>query len=200
MSGLSCAAARRDKHAREQKPRYDPSTFHCSAPILSPDALDRALRRGAFPPEYPACPNTQHPIARRPFPSARPEVFPVHRGKGFIVTGAAGGIGRAIAEHLLAQGAAVVVADLKEDAVRALPPRLAARVSASPMDVGSPESIAKGIAASERHLGRIDGLVNCAAIVRHCGSARNLLGRLAKAVRGQSLRRLRGLPPCRQST
>ena len=43
----------------------------------------------------------------------------MHRGKGIIVTGAAGGIGRAIAEHLLAEGASVVVADLKDDSVRA---------------------------------------------------------------------------------
>ena len=35
------------------------------------------------------------------------------------------------------------------------------------MDVGSPVSIAEGVSISERHLGRIDGLVNCAAIVRH---------------------------------
>jgi NAD(P)-dependent dehydrogenase (short-subunit alcohol dehydrogenase family) len=35
------------------------------------------------------------------------------------------------------------------------------------MDLGSPESIAAGIAVSAAKLGRIDGLVNCAAIVRH---------------------------------
>ena len=40
----------------------------------------------------------------RPLPVRSPEAFPVHRGKGIIVTGAAGGIGRAIAELLLAQG------------------------------------------------------------------------------------------------
>jgi NAD(P)-dependent dehydrogenase (short-subunit alcohol dehydrogenase family) len=35
------------------------------------------------------------------------------------------------------------------------------------MDVGSVESVAAGIAASETFLGTIDGLVNCAAIVIH---------------------------------
>ena len=91
----------------------------------------------------------------------------MHRGKGFVVTGAAGGIGRAIAEHLLAQGAAVVVADLNEEAAHATAKAIGDRSYPATMDVGSPDSIAKGIAASEKHLGKIDGLVNCAAIVRH---------------------------------
>lgn len=106
---------------------------------------------------------------KKPLPVRAPEVFPVHRGKGFIVTGAAGGIGRAIAEHLLAQGAAVVIADLKEDAVRATAETLGAtgRCHSVVMDVASLESVAAGIAASDRQLGRIDGLVNCAAIVIH---------------------------------
>jgi NAD(P)-dependent dehydrogenase (short-subunit alcohol dehydrogenase family) len=103
----------------------------------------------------------------RPLPIRSPEVFPVHRGKGIIVTGAAGGIGRAIAELLLAQGAAVVIADLKEEAVAATAKALGSASHGVAMDVGSPESIAAGIAASESKLGRIDGLVNCAAIVRH---------------------------------
>jgi NAD(P)-dependent dehydrogenase (short-subunit alcohol dehydrogenase family) len=102
-----------------------------------------------------------------PLPVRAPEVFPVHRGKGFVVTGAAGGIGRAIAEHLLVQGAAVVLADLREDAARATAAAFGGKSHGVAMDVGSPESIAQGIAASEKHLGRIDGLVNCAAIVQH---------------------------------
>jgi NAD(P)-dependent dehydrogenase (short-subunit alcohol dehydrogenase family) len=89
----------------------------------------------------------------------------VHRDKGIVVTGAAGGIGRAIAEHLLAEGASVVVADLK-DADRTAA-SLKGKSFGVVMDVGSADSIAKGIAESERHLGHIDGLVNCAAIVLH---------------------------------
>ena len=102
-----------------------------------------------------------------PLPVRNPPVFPVHRGKGFLVTGAAGGIGRAIAEHLLAQGAAVVVADLKEDTVDATVAALGGTSFGVAMDVGSPVSIVEGVSISERHLGRMDGLVNCAAIVRH---------------------------------
>jgi NAD(P)-dependent dehydrogenase (short-subunit alcohol dehydrogenase family) len=102
-----------------------------------------------------------------PLPVRQPEVFPVHRGKGFVITGAAGGIGRAIAGHLLAQGAAIVVADLKEDAASATAATLGGKSFAVAMDIGSPASIGRGIAACENHLGCIDGLVNCAAIVRH---------------------------------
>jgi NAD(P)-dependent dehydrogenase (short-subunit alcohol dehydrogenase family) len=104
---------------------------------------------------------------KNPLPVREPEILPVHRGKGIIVTGAAGGIGRAIAEHLLAEGASVVVADLRDDAVRATVASLGGKSFPIGMDIGSPESIAKGVADSEKHLGRIDGLVNCAAIVRH---------------------------------
>jgi len=59
----------------------------------------------------------------------------VHRGKGFVVTGAAGGIGRAIAEHLLAQGAAVVLADLREDAARATTAAVGGKSHGVGMDV-----------------------------------------------------------------
>lgn len=102
---------------------------------------------------------------KTPLPVRVPEVFPVHRGKGFVVTGGAGGIGRAIAEHIIAQGAAVVVADLRKYDVAAAVKAIGGHGVV--MDVASPDSIAAGIALSEKQLGRIDGLVNCAAIVRH---------------------------------
>jgi NAD(P)-dependent dehydrogenase (short-subunit alcohol dehydrogenase family) len=102
----------------------------------------------------------------RTIPVREPTVFPIHRGKGFIVTGAASGIGRAVAEHLVAQGARIVAADIKP----AMAPdrsALAAHWHSVGMDLASPESVAAGVAASEKLLGRIDGLVNCAAIVLH---------------------------------
>ena len=74
---------------------------------------------------------------KTPLPIRTPEAFPIHRGKGIIVTGAAGGIGRAIATNLLAQGAAVIVADLKEDAVRATTAELGGKSHGVAMDVGS---------------------------------------------------------------
>ncbi len=102
----------------------------------------------------------------RTLPVREPALFPIHHGKGFIVTGAASGIGRAVAEHLAAQGATIVAADIKP---AALPDQsdLAARWHTVTVDVASLDSVSAGIAASERLLGRIDGLVNCAAIVLH---------------------------------
>jgi len=88
-------------------------------------------------------------------------------GKGIFVTGAAGGIGRAIAEHLIGQGASVVVADLNENAARSAAASLGEKAYGVAMDVGLPGSIANGVAAAETVLGQVDGLVNCAAIVRH---------------------------------
>ena len=102
-----------------------------------------------------------------PLPVRAPELFPLHRGKGLVITGAAGGIGRAIAEHLTAQGARVVVSDFREEAVAATVKAIGGKSYGVAMDVGSPDSIAAGIAAAETHLRRIDGLVNCAAIVTH---------------------------------
>jgi len=91
-----------------------------------------------------------------------------HAGKGFIVTGAAGGVGRATAELLLAEGGRVVLADVKRDrldeTVAAIGDPSASGVM---LDAADPASIAAAIGEAEARLGQIDGLVNCAAIVVH---------------------------------
>jgi NAD(P)-dependent dehydrogenase (short-subunit alcohol dehydrogenase family) len=106
----------------------------------------------------------------RTLPVRSPEVFPVHRDKVIVVTGAAGGIGKALVELLLAQGARVIAGDLHEAAAAAALKDLAPAENLLPvaMDVGDPASIATAIEKGEAHFGRLDGLVNCAAIVRHC--------------------------------
>ena len=91
-----------------------------------------------------------------------------HAGKGFVVTGAAGGVGRAAAELLVAEGARVVLADIKRDRLdEAIAAIGASRASAVALDAADPASVAAAIAEAEARLGRIDGLVNCAAIVVH---------------------------------
>lgn len=105
----------------------------------------------------------------RALPVRRPEVFPVHAGRSFIVTGGAGGIGKAIAELLLAQGARVVIADLKGAEASATTLGGAGQgCFAVAMDVSAPENIAAGVAQAIALAGPLHGLVNCAAIVLHC--------------------------------
>ena len=112
-------------------------------------------------------------VTRRPdkaLPVRNGPVFPIHAGKGFLVTGGTGGIGRSIAELLIAQGARVVIADLKQESVDATVEALGGAVGGCfgvAMDVASEEAVAAGVAKSIEWLGQINGLVNCAAIVLH---------------------------------
>lgn len=88
-------------------------------------------------------------------------------GKTVIVTGAAGGLGRAFALGFGALGANVVVADMNEagsaETVRLLAEQGAAAVSI-PVNVTSKPSTEALAEAALAHFGRIDVLVNNAAI------------------------------------
>jgi NAD(P)-dependent dehydrogenase (short-subunit alcohol dehydrogenase family) len=106
----------------------------------------------------------------KPLPLRKSRAFPVHAGKGFVVTGGTGGIGRAIAELLIAQEARVVIADLKPESVDATVEALGGAAGGCfgvVMDVASEAAVAAGVEKSIELLGRIDGLVNSAAIVLH---------------------------------
>ncbi|MGW4398251.1 SDR family NAD(P)-dependent oxidoreductase [Amycolatopsis nivea] len=103
----------------------------------------------------------------RTLPVRQPEVFPVHAGKRFIVTGAAGGLGRATAELLLAEGARVALMDVRGDAVSAAARELGGQAAPFVVDLSSPESIAAAAAEAISHFSGIDGLANVAGIVRH---------------------------------
>lgn len=108
--------------------------------------------------------------ATRTLPVRKPEVFPVHAGKRFIVTGAAGGLGRATAELLLAEGARVALLDVRGDAVSATARELGGQArGATPfvVDLSSPESIETAAAEAISHFSGVDGLANVAGIVRH---------------------------------
>ena len=84
-------------------------------------------------------------------------------GRVAIVTGAGQGIGRAIAEKLSQEGAAVVAADLNADTAR----RTAADTGgmAYQVDTSSEEQVAGLVSAVRERYGKIDVLVNNAAIV-----------------------------------
>jgi pyridoxal 4-dehydrogenase len=86
-------------------------------------------------------------------------------GKTALVSGAAQGIGRAIAERLTQGGARVVIADRDEDAARAAAQQIKGGAIALPVDISAPASVATLFEAAEQLAPRLDILVNNAAIV-----------------------------------
>ena len=98
---------------------------------------------------------------------------PDHAGRRILVTGGAGGIGKAVAETLVSQGATVVLTDVREAALEQAVSCFEAdksRVFSLAMDVSNPQSIADGVASAEEKLGAIDGLVNNAGVFRSFGT------------------------------
>jgi pyridoxal 4-dehydrogenase len=82
-----------------------------------------------------------------------------------IVTGAAQGIGRAIAEKLSDEGASVAVADVNEDGAEATAEGLSGDALGVRADVSKPEDVQAMVDATVERFGRVDVLVNNAAIV-----------------------------------
>lgn len=88
-------------------------------------------------------------------------------GRTILVTGAARGVGRAIAEACKAAGARIVVADILLDQGRATAEELGARFV--PLDLGDPASCAALAADIAGQEGELHGLVNNAAIATGIG-------------------------------
>ena len=95
-------------------------------------------------------------------------------GRTIVVTGAARGVGKAIAEACARHGARLVLGDILEDLGRATADAIASSgisVRFVPLDLADPDSIeafARNVEAREVH---IDGLVNNAAIATNVGGA-----------------------------
>jgi meso-butanediol dehydrogenase/(S,S)-butanediol dehydrogenase/diacetyl reductase len=81
-----------------------------------------------------------------------------------VVTGSARGIGRAIAEALVAEGATVVITDRDASAAEATALAIGEAAIAVPCDVAVPDQIASLFAETLRRFGRIDILVNNAGV------------------------------------
>lgn len=90
-------------------------------------------------------------------------------GKVAIVTGAAGGIGAAIAGRLAQEGARVVIADLRLDAAEATAASLAGdngvEAIGAACDVGDEPQVEACVAAALARFGRIDLIVNNAGLM-----------------------------------
>lgn len=89
------------------------------------------------------------------------------QGKRAIITGAASGIGRAVAIRFAAEGAALVIGDLNETGLEETRKQIAAgggTVTARTLDVSNGSDVEAFVAAAHETLGGIDTLVNCAAI------------------------------------
>ena len=86
-------------------------------------------------------------------------------GRVAIVTGAARGIGLAVAARLHAGGAAVALADLSGEQAGEQAATLGQRAIALTVDVTDPASVDGMVAAALARWGRIDILVNCAGVL-----------------------------------
>mgnify|MGYP001578503771 CR=1 FL=1 len=92
-----------------------------------------------------------------------------HEGKIALVTGAAQGIGRTIADLLAARGAGVVVADIQQEAAASTAAQIAAhgtRTLGLSANVADGESVKEMVSQALSSMGRIDILVNNAGITR----------------------------------
>jgi NAD(P)-dependent dehydrogenase (short-subunit alcohol dehydrogenase family) len=82
-----------------------------------------------------------------------------------IVTGGAQGIGKAIASKLSEEGASVTIADINEDGAKAAAESLSGDGLGVRADVSSPDDVQAMVDATVERFGRVDVLVNNAAIV-----------------------------------
>jgi NAD(P)-dependent dehydrogenase (short-subunit alcohol dehydrogenase family) len=87
------------------------------------------------------------------------------KDKVIIVTGSAVGIGAAIARRIVAEGGKVLVHGLEQEAGRKLVAELASAAAFSPENLEDAHAPSRLAATARDHFGRIDGIVNCAALV-----------------------------------
>jgi 3alpha(or 20beta)-hydroxysteroid dehydrogenase len=86
-------------------------------------------------------------------------------GKVVIVTGAAQGTGEGIARRAASEGARVLVTDVQEEKGRALAASLGAAARFARLDVTSESDWSAAVESATTAFGRLDGLVNNAAIL-----------------------------------
>lgn len=85
-------------------------------------------------------------------------------GKTALVTGAGSGIGKAVAQRFVEEGARIVAADLRLDAAEATAAELGDAATALEIDVSQRASSEAGVAKAIEVLGGMDVLVNVAGV------------------------------------
>lgn len=86
-------------------------------------------------------------------------------GKTAIVTGAASGIGRAVAQRLAAEGAHVVIGDRNADGLAQVAADIGAAATPLPLDVADPASCREFVAQAAATTGQLDVLCNVAGVL-----------------------------------
>ena len=87
-------------------------------------------------------------------------------GKIIIVTGAAQGFGKGIAEELYAEGATVVIADMNQPLAETVAEAMGERACAIPVNVSDEESVANLVAQTVEKFGGLDIMLANAGVVR----------------------------------
>jgi NAD(P)-dependent dehydrogenase (short-subunit alcohol dehydrogenase family) len=86
----------------------------------------------------------------------------VLKGKGAVVTGAASGIGRAIARAFIEAGASVLLCDLNAEAINAVASELGDRAIGRVTDVSDESQVEGAMRDARNAFGSLDIVVNCA--------------------------------------
>lgn len=86
-------------------------------------------------------------------------------GRVAVVSGAAQGMGKAVALRLGAEGATVIAADINGAGAEATAKEIGGKSFGHQVDIGDPDSVSKLFAAVASKAGKLDVLVNVAAIV-----------------------------------
>src|ERR1700674_1669714 len=85
-------------------------------------------------------------------------------GQVAVVTGAASGLGLAIAQKLHAEGAIVAMLDLNEAALQEAAKNVGPTAVAFPIDLTNEAQVSNVVSQAAERFGRIDVLVNCAGV------------------------------------
>lgn len=94
------------------------------------------------------------------------------KGKSALVTGASGGIGAAIARHLVAAGAKVTLTGTREPALQALQSEIGEMAFVVPADLSKADAADALVKEAEARMGALDILVNNAGLNRDMLSMR----------------------------